>query len=328
MGAFVVQMTDAGAALLARAQTGTELHFTSVRLGAGTTADTDYTGYTALIDEKLDLGITRLLTDGAKAKVRFTYQNSTLATGFNWTEAGLMAADPDNPGTELLYAYGYAATPDYIPDSGTPYEITDDFISVITNAETVSATINDSLVYALASDLAAHIGEGGEDQHPAATTTEAGFMSATDKTKLDGLSSIPGYLRQMAHSSVSTLANFNAATKYDMGQVLSLRGDLVDGQANPGAAYSLLYSMVVSSNTGRSVTLTIPYVDDNLYIYVNGSLIATLGVSNSVRTQAITLSAGENRIQFLLNNSAGHEIELAITAWYVAGVTWLRAATS
>ena len=37
--------------------------------------------------------------------------------------------------------------------------------------------------------LAAHIGHGGTEQHPAVTPTEAGFMAPGDKTKLDQLSS-------------------------------------------------------------------------------------------------------------------------------------------
>jgi microcystin-dependent protein len=36
--------------------------------------------------------------------------------------------------------------------------------------------------------LASHIGHGGTAQHPAATNTEAGFLAATDKAKLDQLS--------------------------------------------------------------------------------------------------------------------------------------------
>lgn len=69
-----------------------------------------------------------------------------------------------------------------------------------------------------------HIGTGGVSEHPNATTGTSGFMSATDKTKLDGV--------EMGATADQTAAEILAAIKTVDGSGSDLDADLLDG-ANP-----------------------------------------------------------------------------------------------
>lgn len=146
-----ITLTNKGRVLQNKAQIGTKLEFTRIAVGEGYLSDgVDLKGLNALIDEKLSLEIAdmKLLGDGTTA-IQAILRNTDLTKGFYKREIGLFANDPDEG--EILYSVANAGDlADFIP-AGTGSEIVESIIELITvigNAENVTAVIDDSLVYA------------------------------------------------------------------------------------------------------------------------------------------------------------------------------------
>ncbi|RCX20870.1 tail-collar fiber protein [Anaerobacterium chartisolvens] len=147
--------TNRGRLLQAKAQTGVELHFTRIAVGDGALGGTSILELNALKNEVKSLEIKKLkvLPEG-NAVAGTALLNTDLASGFYWRELGLFAQDPD--AGEVLYCYGNAGTnAEYIPAGGGPdiKEKIIDIITIIGNASNVTATINQSLVYASQQDI-------------------------------------------------------------------------------------------------------------------------------------------------------------------------------
>ena len=150
--------TNRGRALQAKAQTGVELNFTRIGVGDGQLGGQAIDELTALISEKKSLTLNKFKTlPSGKAVVGGILSNQGLVTGFYWRELGLFATDPDLG--EILYCYGNAGVlAEYIPAGGGA-EILEkqvDVVSLIGNAANVSATIDQSLLFASQEDLLDH----------------------------------------------------------------------------------------------------------------------------------------------------------------------------
>lgn len=148
-------LTAKGAALYAKAQTGIALHFTRIALGDGDLGTNQAINLNALISQKVSLAVTELkVLTGGKAVIGGVMQPSDVTTGFYWKELGLFATDPDLG--EVLYYYGNAgAQSDWIPPNGggTLVEKHINVTPIVGNASSITATIDDSLVYATVQDL-------------------------------------------------------------------------------------------------------------------------------------------------------------------------------
>lgn len=147
--------TNRGRALQAKAQTGVQLNFTRIGIGDGQLVGQDISELTALINEVKSLTLTgfKVLT-GGKASIKGILTNEGLVTGFYWREIGLFATDPDLG--EILYCYGNAgALAEYIPADGGSEVLEKQvaIISIVGNAANVSATIDQSLLWASQEDL-------------------------------------------------------------------------------------------------------------------------------------------------------------------------------
>lgn len=147
--------TNRGKALQAKVQTGAELAFTKLAVGDGNLAGQAIADMTALIHPVKNLAINRLKTlPGGKAEVGGVLTNQGLAAGFYWRELGVFAQDPDLG--EILYCYGNAgALAEYIPSPGGA-EILEKQVNVVTligNATNITASIDESLVYATQQDI-------------------------------------------------------------------------------------------------------------------------------------------------------------------------------
>lgn len=326
MAQFNIILTDAGLALMARAQTGDPINFTAVQVGSGELGETDPSTLTALINSTMTLPLLSMAHDGTQASVRAVLDNTDLESGFQWREIGILAEDPD-AGPDILYAYGNAGElGDYIPP-GSASRVMDDYtITVgVGTAETVTAEVTGTLAYALASDLDDHVGAGGTDQHPAATSSVAGFLSATDKTKLDGLTA-GGYLVQTIGSLVTTLSAFNSASpKYGRGVYASRAGEL--DYAMTSFACTTVLSMVVSASQNTTVTIPIFCNDDTVKLYIDGALAYSRDGSGTLTTTSESLTTGDHCIQWLINNYDGASY-LHVGEWFSQYVTFVRAATS
>jgi len=148
-------LTQRGRNLLAKAQTGTTLTFTKIKLGDGLwISNTDPTQLNDLVSPKLNLPIQeiRVVGDGT-VRLRFVLTNTGLSQGFFMREIGIYAQDPALG--EILYAVAYAGDrADFIPSDGvTKVENVVDIYTVIANAQNVTAVISDSVVLATKQDI-------------------------------------------------------------------------------------------------------------------------------------------------------------------------------
>jgi hypothetical protein len=147
--------TNNGRALQAKAQAGVQLNFTRIAVGDGQLSGQAIADLTALINEVKSLDITKLKTlTGGKAVIGGALSNQDIVTGFYWRELGLFAQDPDLG--EILYCYGNAGDlAEYIPSPGGA-EILEkqvDIVAIVGNASSVTATIEQTLVYATQQDI-------------------------------------------------------------------------------------------------------------------------------------------------------------------------------
>ena len=154
--------TDAGLELLAKACSGGSVKFTAVKIGNGTYDGTeDLSGATALKSEKQSFGLSGVSRTGTQVKVRSVLSNEGLTTGYNITEIGLYATDPDT-GSEFLYAIIVAepGCEDYLPPhSDSPSRITLEIYLTLTETEN-AVTFTAEVVagtYASAEDFQDHI---------------------------------------------------------------------------------------------------------------------------------------------------------------------------
>lgn len=152
-----LKMTAAGRVLQAKAQTGQELKFSRVGLGDGTLAGS-LDALLALVAEKKSLSIRdHKATGDGTSILQVIATNEGLASGFYIREVGLFALDPDT-GEELLYSYTNAgAESDFLPGAGgaITYEGLFDLITVVGNADNVTAVIDDYITIALKSEVEA-----------------------------------------------------------------------------------------------------------------------------------------------------------------------------
>lgn len=112
-------ITSQGKTLHLKALTGKILKFTTIRMGSGIVAASDNpSAFTELKNETVSMDCTSAtpsLVDGV-ANLQCTFYNNVVTEGFNWTECGIFAEDPDTK-EEVLYAYTYTSKNEsqYIP---------------------------------------------------------------------------------------------------------------------------------------------------------------------------------------------------------------------
>lgn len=150
------KLTKDGKALLAKAQAGKcAIQITKAQSGSGSyTSSEDISQRTALKTVKQTFPISNKVinTDSALA-LKITMENSTLTAGYDITEFGVFASDPDKG--EILYSIATASTSDYMPayNGVVPSVINMSYYLEVANASTV--TIKSAGALALQSDLEA-----------------------------------------------------------------------------------------------------------------------------------------------------------------------------
>lgn len=153
MSFSTILFTDKGRALQSKALAGANLNFTKIVMGSGNLGGQSQITLSAVIEPKVNLNITSLQHKSNYATVKGVFSNSDISEGFYWRELGVYAQDPDLG--EILYCYGNAgALADYIPSQSS--EIIEKVVSIsviVGNVANVTATIDESLVYASKADL-------------------------------------------------------------------------------------------------------------------------------------------------------------------------------
>lgn len=153
------KLTYAGLSLLAKCQTGQELHFSRVAMGDGKAADTqDLRQLTGLINPKLNLPIKSVSVTGVGTTIMETeLKNVNLTAGFFAREVGIFALDGDN---EILYAVRNTGDDsEYIPAGGGSevWDLIYDVVTVVDQADNITATINGDIAYVTRLDFNAHV---------------------------------------------------------------------------------------------------------------------------------------------------------------------------
>lgn len=188
-------LTYAGLNLMAACQTGKELHFTRIVTGNGEiSSDQNIRQLTGMVSPKLELPILKKeVTGTGTAAITAQLENSTLAAGFFARETGIFAKGEDN--VEVLYAYRYTgADSEYVPAGGGEevWNIQHRYITVIDQAQNITATINNNLSYVSAVDFQEHI--DAATPHPnapclkAETTAPTGFWGMESDKHLHPMS--------------------------------------------------------------------------------------------------------------------------------------------
>jgi len=147
-------LTTAGLNLLAQAQAGETLQFTQVVLGSGTWSSTmNPASMTSLVypSQTVPIQSVSVVGDGT-ARLRFLISNSSLSLGYLLSEIGIYAQTTNSENT--LYAVTYANNPDFIPAAGvTTIEDVIDIYTVVSNAQSVTAVIDNSVLLATVQDI-------------------------------------------------------------------------------------------------------------------------------------------------------------------------------
>ncbi|WP_395593058.1 kelch repeat-containing protein (plasmid) [Pseudomonas sp. B26140] len=150
-----LKMTAAGKVVQAKAQTGQLLKFTRVALGDGNFVGAP-DALVALVSEKQSLSIRDQVTPGDGTSIlNVIATNKGVVAGFYMREIATFAEDPDT-GEEILYSYSNAgAECDFLPGEGgsITWEGLFDLITVVGNAENVTAVIDDYITIALKSEV-------------------------------------------------------------------------------------------------------------------------------------------------------------------------------
>ncbi|MCP4163639.1 MAG: hypothetical protein GY760_26570 [Deltaproteobacteria bacterium] len=116
---YTYEITDAGKALIAKAQTGTNIDITRAEIGKGdlgiSDSPADFTGLIEAVPINVELQFKKYIQGSGQAKITLTYNNEGLGVGagFYVKEIGLFANDPDVG--EILFLYCYSSDADFLP---------------------------------------------------------------------------------------------------------------------------------------------------------------------------------------------------------------------
>lgn len=157
MGLPQIQLTNAGAALLAKTPLGDAIPVTGWQIGSGALpAGTDVRQQTALVNQVAQAPIAQVTPNGNQCLITGQYTNQN-AQEFTWEETGLFATDPDN-GT-ILFAYGNAFGEGEPIPAGTETlrEIVFGCQLVFDVAANITATIDQGLIFATVEQLQDYI---------------------------------------------------------------------------------------------------------------------------------------------------------------------------
>ncbi|CDX01310.1 Hypothetical protein DPCES_1423 [Desulfitobacterium hafniense] len=198
--------TNRGLILLGKAQTGTELHFTKMKVGDGTLTGQSVATMTDLISTKMEIELNKLRFLGeGRAVVGGALSNAEITSGFFFREWGIFAEDPDEG--EIMFCYVNAGSAaDYIPPAASSvYEQQLNGVTVIGAAPNVTTEIT-SGVYASAEELQDHI--NNKDNPHEVTPAQIGAETPTGaQEKADAAESAAKSYADSVGSAAVTAAN-------------------------------------------------------------------------------------------------------------------------
>lgn len=148
-----IQLTNAGAALLAKTPLGNTVEVTGWQIGSGALPQgADIRNQTALVQTVASVPIAQVTPDGNQCLITGQYSNQG-AQAFTWEETGLFANDPDSG--SILFAYGNSFGDGEPIPAGTETlrEIVFGGQFVFDVAANITATIDQGLIFATVEQL-------------------------------------------------------------------------------------------------------------------------------------------------------------------------------
>lgn len=143
---WISTVTNKGYALQAKLLSTDKLDITRVVSGSGSCATTQLINQTAVTDSKQELIVDSLSYDNHdNARIKVTLNNTNLSTGYNVSQIGIYATDPDEG--EILYAIIQTDKPEPIPsisEQPNGFDCSWDFALTYSNAQNVNVTIDPS----------------------------------------------------------------------------------------------------------------------------------------------------------------------------------------
>ncbi len=173
-----IQLTNAGAALLAKTPLGNTVEVTGWQIGSGALPQgADIRNQTALVQTVASVPIAQVSPDGNQCLITGQYSNQG-AQAFTWEETGLFANDPDSG--SILFAYGNSFGDGEPIPAGTETlrEIVFGGQFVFDVVANITATIDQGLVFATVKQL--------QDYVPLTQKGEANGVAS-----LDGSGKVP-----------------------------------------------------------------------------------------------------------------------------------------
>lgn len=237
-------LTNKGLVLQGKAQAGIQLNYTRIAIGDGSLSGQSVPALNTLISPKKSLPVARLqMQPPNKVIIGTTLSNADVTTGFYFREVGVFAQDPD--AGEILYAYANAGvTADYIaPGGGTDIiEKAFDCVVVVGTAANITASIDDSLIFALQKDLDA-VSASKVDKISGKGLSANDYTTA-EKNKLAGITAGAGGAGSASDAVIGnrTISDTTAPAG-DTGTITSLFGGLAN---------------MIKSITGKSSWRTAP----------------------------------------------------------------------
>lgn len=177
--------------------------------------------------------------------------------------------------------------------SGTTTKIT-----LSSNEHRVFAAPDSQYLNDVVAIAAGHVGVGGASQHPDATTGTSGFMSTSDKTKLDAINQAVGTTSNVTHNTLTTVGDVTVysgtAKEMDLGdEVLEMSGTgLSSGGALSIGTPTTTYDISLGSGhianpsadtytavSWSAITGTTPGGNGVRYVYINSGGTVTESAS-------------------------------------------------
>lgn len=112
-------------------------------------------------------------------------------------------------------------------------------------------------------------------------------------------------------SNCSTLAEFDAATPYTIDDIFTHNGGIMYTNSIQGA-FSILFSMFVTVTESTYIPFYTYACDDTAYLYIDDVLVHTFtaGTGFDFQSYSASVSAGNHKIEILLNNTGGDNVDL------------------
>ena len=236
-------LTNAGINTMLRALSGSSIVFTRVKIGNGAAQSTATA--TDLSNPLYSFAINAITVANNKASLTVTLANSNIEAGFRLTEMGIFAQDQNDATQEVLYAYATAQEEksDYVAESG--YVVLEEDLTVdafVSNAENVSALINESLVYATKASFDAHLNDTNNPH--AVTKTQVGLGNVPN---VDTNDQTPTYTEATSDANLTSGERLTVA----MGKIARAVRSLIGHLANKNNPHAVTAAQVGAATSGH-----------------------------------------------------------------------------